>query len=166
MADDVKADDRDAPVLDGRGLRIGVAASRFNDHVTRRLVDGVRRGLAGCGVADGDVIEVWVPGAFELPVAASALVRSGRVDAVVCVGCVIRGETFHFEMVATQCASGIQRVSIDTGVPVLFGVLTVDTLEQARVRSEPAGGHNVGEEAAQGAVEMARLVASLRPPAP
>ena len=95
--------------------------------------------------------------------AANALVLGGHVDAVVCVGCVIRGETFHFELVAEQCASGIQHVALTTGVPVLFGVVTVDTLEQALERSEPAGGHNVGEEAAQGAIEMARLVARLNP---
>jgi len=164
VADDVKAEGRVEPELDGRGLRIGVAASRFNDHVTLRLLDGVHRGLARTGVAAEDVTEVWVPGAFELPAAAGALVRSGRIDAVVCVGCVIRGETFHFELVAGQCASGIQQVSIATGYPVLFGVVTVDTLEQAMARSEPAGGHNVGEEAALGAVEMARLVRGLRAP--
>jgi 6,7-dimethyl-8-ribityllumazine synthase len=163
VADDVKAAARVEPVLDGRGLRIGVAASRFNDHVTVRLLDGVRRGLAGTGVEADDVTEVWVPGAFELPVAANGLIRSGRIDAVVCVGCVIRGETFHFELVAGGCASGIQQVAATTGVPVLFGVVTVDTLEQALARSEPAGGHNVGEEAARGAVEMARLRQSLRP---
>jgi 6,7-dimethyl-8-ribityllumazine synthase len=163
VADDVKAAGRVPPVLDGRGLRLGLAASRFNDHVTLRLLDGARRALTGCGVADGDVVDVWVPGAFELPLAARALAASGRVDAVVCVGCVIRGDTAHFEHVATQCASGIQRVGLDTGVPVMFGVLTVDTLEQALERSEPAGGHNVGGEAALGAVEMARMVHQLRP---
>jgi 6,7-dimethyl-8-ribityllumazine synthase len=163
VADDVKAEGRAEPELDGGGLRIGVAASRFNDHVTLRLLDGVRRGLAGTGVATGDVTEVWVPGAFELPAAANGLIRSGRIDAVVCIGCVIRGETFHFELVAGQCATGIQLVTVTTGFPVLFGVVTVDTLEQALARSEPAGGHNVGEEAALGAVEMARLLHGLRP---
>jgi 6,7-dimethyl-8-ribityllumazine synthase len=162
VADDVKAAGRVPPVLHGDGLRIAVAASRFNDHVTLRLLDGARRALAGCSVAPADVLEVWVPGAFELPLAARALAGSGRVDAVVCVGCVIRGDTAHFEHVATQCAAGIQRVALDTGLPVMFGVLTVDTLEQALERSEPAGGHNVGEEAAMGAIEMARLVQQLR----
>jgi 6,7-dimethyl-8-ribityllumazine synthase len=163
MADDVKAAGRVPPVLDGHGLRIGLAASRFNDHVTVRLLDGARRALAACGVAAADVLDVWVPGAFELPLAARALATSGRVDAIVCVGCVIRGDTAHFEHVSTQCASGIQRVALDTGVPVMFGALTVDTLDQALERSEPAGGHNAGEEAALGAVEMARLVQNLRP---
>jgi 6,7-dimethyl-8-ribityllumazine synthase len=163
VADDVKAEDRVGPVLDGAGLRIGIAASRFNDHITLRLLDGARRGLAHADVASTDIVEMWVPGAFELPLAANGLARSGRVDAIVCVGCVIRGETAHFEHVATQCASGIQQVSITTGVAVLFGVLTVETLEQALARSEAAGGHNVGEEAALGAVEMARLLETLRP---
>jgi len=162
MADDVKAEGRVEPVLDGAGLRIGIAASRFNDHITVRLLDGARRGLARTGVASDDITEVWVPGAFELPVAASGLVRSGRIDAVVCVGCVIRGETAHFELVAGQCASGIQLVAVTTGFPVLFGVLTVDTLDQALARSEPDGGHNVGDEAALGAVEMARMLEGLR----
>ena len=161
MADDVKAEGRVEPVLDGAGLRIGIAASRFNDHVTLRLLEGARRGLARTGVASGDITEVWVPGAFELPVAASGLIRSGRIDAVVCVGCVIRGETAHFDLVAGQCASGIQLVAVTTGFPVLFGVLTVDTLEQALARSEADGGHNVGDEAALGAVEMARLLEGL-----
>jgi 6,7-dimethyl-8-ribityllumazine synthase len=163
VADDLKAAGRVPPVLDGHGLRFGLAASRFNDHVTVRLLDGARRALTSCGVADVDMVEMWVPGAFELPLAARALAASGRVDAVVCVGCVIRGDTAHFEHVATQCASGIQRVALDTGMPVMFGVLTVDTLEQALERSEAPGGHNVGEEAALGGVEMARLVQRLRP---
>ncbi len=163
MADDVKAPSRVQPELHGAGLRIGIAAGRFNDHVTLRLLEGAHRGLATCGVGGGAVVEVWVPGAFELPLAARALAGSGQVDAVVCLGCVIRGDTAHFEHVAGQSAAGIQRVSLDTGMPVLFGVLTVDTLEQALERSEPAGGHNVGEEAVLGAVEMALLVTRLHP---
>ena len=163
MAGDERAADRVEPALDGRGLRIGVAASRFNDRITVRLLDGVRRALRAADVADADIVEVWVPGAFELPTAARALATSGRIDAVACVGCVIRGDTFHFEVVAEQCARGAQRVALDTGVPVLFGVLTTDTLDQALARSEPDGGHNVGHEAGCGAVEMARLVQRLAP---
>jgi 6,7-dimethyl-8-ribityllumazine synthase len=161
VAGDVKAAGHAPPILDGRGLRVGIAASRFNDVVTLRLLEGVRRGLEDTGVPTDGITEVWVPGAFELPLAAQALIRSGKVDAVVCIGCVIRGETAHFEHVATQCASGIQRVALDTGVPVLFGVLTTESLEQALARSEPAGGHNSGEDAARGAVEMATLVGRL-----
>jgi len=162
MAGDVKAADRREPERDGRGLRVAIAASRFNDHITVRLLEGARRGLATCGVHAGDVAETWVPGAFELPFAAQTLATSNRFDAVICVGCVIRGDTYHFEVVAEQCASGVQRVALDTGMPVMFGVLTTETLEQALERSEPAGGHNVGEEAALGAVEMARLAARVR----
>ena len=161
MAGDERAAGRVEARLEGAGLRIGVAASRFNDRITLRLLDGARRALSAAAVADDDVIEAWVPGAFELPTAARALARSGAVDAVVCVGCVIRGETFHFEVVAEHCASGVQRVALDTGIPVLFGVLTTETLDQALARSEPAGGHNVGAEAACGAVEMAQLVRRL-----
>lgn len=163
MARDVKAAGNAPPALDGRGVRVGIAASRFNDVVTVRLLEGVRRGLESTGVSPHDITEVWVPGAFELPLAAQGLIRSGDVDAVVCIGCVIRGETAHFEHVATQCASGIQRVALDTGVPVLFGVLTTETLEQALARSEPADGHNSGEDAARGAVEMVTLLTHLAP---
>src|SRR5580765_5196287 len=105
MARDVRAAENAPPVLDGRGMRVGIAASRFNDVVTVRLLEGVHRGLESTGVSPDDITEVWVPGAFELPIAAQGLIRSGGVDAVVCIGCVIRGETAHFEHVATQCAS-------------------------------------------------------------
>ncbi len=162
MAGEVRAADRVPPVRDGRGLRVAIAASRFNDHVTMRLLDGARRGLAACGMHTGDVSETWVPGALELPFAAQTLAMSNRFDAVIGIGCVIRGDTYHFEVVADGCARGLQRVSLDTGLPVMFGVLTTDTLDQALARSEPAGGHNVGEEAALGVVEMARLAARVR----
>src|SRR5215467_5181905 len=164
MSRDVVAADRDAPERHGSGLRIAVVCGRFNDHVTVRLLDGVRRGLRDCKVADDDVTEVWVPGSFELPITAKAFAMSGAVDAVICIGCVIRGDTAHFELVAGECARGIQQVGLDTGMPVVFGVLTTENLDQALCRSEPAGGHNVGEEAAQTAVEMARLLTSISKP--
>ncbi|MGE3621161.1 MAG: 6,7-dimethyl-8-ribityllumazine synthase, partial [Acidimicrobiia bacterium] len=144
--------------LDGSGLRIGIVRSRWNAELIDRLVEGVHRGLAGLSVAAGDVVEESVPGAFELPLAARVLAASGRVDAVVCVGCVIRGETTHYELVSQGAAVGIGQVQLDTGVPVAFGVLTVEDRAQALARSEGSGGHNVGEEAAVVAVEMARLV--------
>lgn len=159
MADDVRSEHRIDPDLNGSGLRIAVVASRFNDHVTLRLLDGVRRGLADLGVTD--VREHWVPGAFELPFAAKTLARAGRVDGVVCIGCVIRGETTHYEEVAGQCAAGIQQAQLDTGVPVAFGVLTTENLDQALARSEEAGGHNVGEDGARAVVEMIRLVETV-----
>ena len=146
---------------DGLGLRIAIACARFNDHVTVRLLEGARRGLAECKVDDADVTEVWVPGAFELPLIAKTFAESGEVDAVICLGCVIRGETAHFEHVAGQAAAGIQRVGLDTGLPIVFGVLTTENLDQALARSEDAGGENAGEEGARTAVEMARLIASI-----
>jgi 6,7-dimethyl-8-ribityllumazine synthase len=154
MAENVAGADAPPPRLDGAGVRVAIVAARFNSHVTLRLLDGVRRGLAGCGVAATDVTETWVPGAFEIPLAATWLARTGEHDAVICLGCVIRGETAHFEHVAGQCAAGIMRAGLDTGIPIVFGVLTTDDLDQALARSEDPGGHNVGEEAAAVAVEM------------
>lgn len=160
MAQDARSTQRESVDLDGSGLRIAVIASRFNDHITLRLLDGVRRGLADIGVTDHS--ETWVPGAFELPFAAKTVAASGTVDGIVCIGCVIRGETTHYEEVAGQCAAGIQQAQLDTGVPIAFGVLTTEDLDQALARSEGPGGHNVGAEAAFVVVEMARLVESFR----
>ena len=161
MSRDVVASSREEPVRDGLGLRVAIACARFNDHVTVRLLEGARRGLAECKVDDADVTEVWVPGAFELPLVAKAFAESGDVDAVICLGCVIRGETAHAEYVAGQAAAGIQRVALDTGLPIVFGVLTTNDLDQALARSQDAGGENAGEECARTAVEMARLIASI-----
>ena len=162
MAGDHRAEGVPDPVLDGAGLKVAVVSARWNSHVTLRLLDGVRRGLAAAGVAAADVTEDWVPGAFELPLAAKTWALTGRVDAVICLGCVIRGETTHYEMVAGECARGIQNAQLDTGVPIVFGALTVENLDQALARSEPPGGHNVGEDGAAVAVEMARLVQRTR----
>ena len=162
MAQDVRADAAPAPVVDGTGLRVAVVCGRFNSHVTLRLLDGVHRGLAAAGVADGDVTETWVAGAFEIPLVAKTYAQSGKVDAVVAIGAVIRGETAHFEFVAGQCAQGIQEAGLDTGVPIGFGVLTTEDLDQALARSEAAGGHNVGEEAALTVVEVAGVLRSIR----
>ncbi len=139
--------------LDGSGLRIGVISTRWNTEIVDRLAQGALRGLAGFGVTD--VHEVTVPGAFELPYAARALARSGRVDGIVVVGAVIRGETTHYELVAGECGRGVMNVQLETGVPIGMGVLTVENEAQANARSEAAGGHNVGEEAALVAVELA-----------
>jgi 6,7-dimethyl-8-ribityllumazine synthase len=157
---DARSADRVEPVLDGSGMRIAVVCSRFNDHVTLRLLDGVERGLARHGVSPSDVTVVWVPGAFEIPLAAKVLAESPtqQVDAVIGLGCVIRGETTHYESVAGECAAGIQRAGLDTGVPVVFGVLTTEDLGQALARSEAEGGHNVGEEGAATAIEMVTLL--------
>lgn len=147
------------PDLDGAGLRIGVIRARWNNHIVDRLAEGVGRGLAGLRVDPQDVIDVTVPGSFELPMAARVLAASGQVDAIVCLGSVIRGETSHYDLVAGEAAAGIQQVQIQTGVPVAFGILTTEDEAQALARSEPVGGHNVGEDAARVAVEMARLAA-------
>lgn len=149
------------PRLDGSDLRVAVVAARWNSSITTRLLDGVRRGLADAGVSERSVEVSWVPGAFELPLAAKAWAESGRVDAVVCLGCVIRGETTHYEAVAGECAAGIARVQLDTGVPVAFSALTVENLDQALARSEGPGGHNVGEDGARVVVEMASLLAGI-----
>ena len=161
MSRDIIASTREAPDLDGTGLRIAVICARFNDHVTMRLLDGVRRGLAECKVDDDDITVVWVAGSFELPLAAKTFAESGEVDAVVCLGCVIRGETAHFEHVGTQAAAGIQRAALDSGLPVVFGVLTTENLDQALARSEPTGGENAGYDGARTAVEMAKLVGRI-----
>lgn len=162
MTSDARAPDRVEPVLDGAGLRIGVACARFNDLVTGRLLAGARRGLSGAGVAHQDVSVTWVPGAFELPFAAKAYATSGVVDAVIVLGAVIRGETTHYDLVAGECARGVQDVQLATGVPVLFGVLTTEDLDQALARSEDARGNNVGEDCGRGAVEMVGLLRSFK----
>jgi 6,7-dimethyl-8-ribityllumazine synthase len=145
--------------LDGRGLRVALAAGRFNGGITLRLVEGALEGLDACGVDRADVSVVWVPGAFELPLVARAFALAATVDAVVCLGAVIRGETSHYDFVAGECAAGLQRVQLDTGMPVVFGVLTTENVEQALARSLPDSS-NKGRESAQTAVEMARLVRS------
>jgi len=145
------------PDLDGSGLRIAIIASRWNAAIVDRLVDGAVRGLESFGVSH--IEQVSVPGAFELPMAARLIAGSGRIDGIIVVGAVIRGETTHYELVANECGRGIQDVQLETGVPVGFGVLTVENVDQANARSEGAGGHNVGEEAAVVAVELAALAA-------
>lgn len=143
--------------LDGVGLRIGLVKARWNSEIVDRLDAGVERGLLHLGVPASDIVVAAVPGSFEVPMGASILARSGQVDAVIAIGCVIRGETTHYELVSEGAAAGIQQVQLTTGVPVAFGLLTVENLDQALARSEGPGGHNVGEDAALVAVEMARL---------
>lgn len=140
--------------LDATGLRVAIACGRFNDVITERLLEGARSTLEKLGASR--VEEVWAPGAFELPLVAKTLARSGRYDAVITLGAVIRGGTPHFEYVAGECAAGVLRVGLDTDVPVVFGVLTVDNVEQAEERIEK------GVESAETAVEMAQLLRSLR----
>jgi 6,7-dimethyl-8-ribityllumazine synthase len=142
--------------LDASGMRIAIVAGRFNDHVTKLLLDGALDTLQQLGLDDVPVH--WVPGAFEIPTVAQRL--AGANDAVICLGAVIRGETAHFDLVAWQCAAGIQRVALDTGTPVIFGVLATENVEQAMARA--GGGHShAGSEAARTAVEMVSLLRLL-----
>lgn len=143
------------------GYRFSVIVSRFNDTITLALRDGARAALREAGVADADVDEVLVPGAYELPQAAGCAAETGRVDAVICLGCVIRGETPHFEYISSAVAHGIMQSACTTGVPITFGVLTTDTFDQARLRSGP-GRENKGWEAAAAAIEMAVLFRRMR----
>lgn len=146
------------PDLTGGDLRIAVVVSRFNEDISRRLLRGALEALEEHGVQDPDVL--WVPGSLELPVTVLALAEKGNHDAIVCLGCVIRGETYHFEIVAGQAAAGIMQVQLDTGVPVAFGVLTTEDKEQALARSGPK--NNKGAEAAEVAIEMANLMREVQ----
>ena len=150
--------------LRGDGLRVAIACGRFNDLITERLLAGARDGLVRHGVDEASITEAWVPGAFELPLVAKRLASSGEYDAVICLGAVIRGATGHYEHVAGQCAAGIQHAQLETGVPVIFGVLTTDTIEQAIERAGTKAG-NKGYESAEAAIEMADLLRQL-PKAP
>ena len=150
--------------LRGDGLRVAIVCGRFNDLITERLLAGARDGLVRHGVDAASITEAWVPGAFELPLVAKRLAASGEFDAVICLGAVIRGATGHYEHVAGQCAAGIQQAQLETGVPVVFGVLTTDTIEQAIERAGTKAG-NKGYESAETAIEMADLLRQL-PKAP
>jgi len=147
--------------VDGVGMRIGIVVSRFNELVTRNLLDGARDALRRGGVADDDLAVAWVPGSFEIPLVAKTMAASGGYDAVICLGAVIRGATAHFDHVAGQAASGVARAGLDTGVPVIFGILTTDTIEQALERVG-AKGTNRGADAAFAALEMASLLRQLK----
>ncbi len=148
----------ETPDLSGAELSIAVIVSRYNEDVSRRLLRGALNALEERGVPEPDVI--WVPGALELPVTALALTEKSEYDAIVCLGCVIRGDTFHFEIVATQSAAGLMQVQLDTGVPIANGVLTTEDREQAQARSGPK--NNKGAEAAEAAIEMANLLRTIQ----
>jgi 6,7-dimethyl-8-ribityllumazine synthase len=141
---------------DGTGLRVCVVVARWNEFVTRKLLEGAVSTLRERGLAEEDVTVAWVPGAFEVPTGARWAASSGNFDAVICLGAVIRGETAHFEYVAGGAAEGIAAVSRETGVPVMFGVLTVDSVDQALARAGGKDGHK-GSESALAAIEMANL---------
>jgi 6,7-dimethyl-8-ribityllumazine synthase len=147
--------------LSATGLRFAVVVSRFNSFITERLLGGAMDALRRTGAADDMIDVVKVPGSWEVPLVAGELARQHRYDAVICLACVIRGETPHFDYVAAEAAKGVAHVSADTGVPVAFGVLTTNTLEQAIDRAGAKGG-NKGFDAAMTAVEMANLLLALR----
>jgi len=146
--------------LVGAGLRFALVVSRFNEFISRKLLEGARDALGRHGVAGEDVDVVWVPGSFEIPLAAARMAESGRYDAVICLGAVIRGATPHFDYVAAEVAKGIAHVSLQTGLPILFGVLTTDSIEQAIERAGTKAG-NKGFDAALAAIEMANLLREL-----
>lgn len=146
--------------LVSRGIRVGIVAARFNEFITSRLVDGALDGLKRHETAEADIQIAWVPGAFEIPLIASKMAKSGKYDAVICLGAVIRGSTSHYDYVCSEVSKGIAAVSLETGVPVMFGVLTTDTIEQAIERAGTKAG-NKGADCAQSAIEMINLLRAL-----
>ena len=147
--------------LNAKGLKFAIVVSRFNSFVTDRLLAGALDGLARSGAADSDIEIVRVPGSWEMPVAVAAVAREKRHDAVLCLGAVVRGDTPHFDHIAAEAAKGMAQVSLETGVPVAFGLLTTNTLEQAIERAGAKQG-NKGFDAAQSAIEMGNLMRELR----
>ncbi len=146
--------------LIGTGLKIGIVVSRFNEFITSKLLGGALDTLERHGVSDEDIEVAWVPGAFEIPMTASKMAASGKYDAIVCLGAVIRGATAHFDYVAAEASKGIANVGLKTGLPVIFGVITTDTIEQAIERAGTRIG-NRGSEAAEAAIETANLYKSM-----
>jgi len=144
----------------GEGLKFAIVVARFNEFITSKLLTGAQDALARHGVSMADVDIAWVPGSFEIPLAAKRLATTGRYDGVICLGAVIRGATPHFDYVAAEVSKGIASTGLETGVPVLFGVLTTDTIEQAIERAGTKVG-NKGFDAAQAAIEMANLLRTI-----
>ncbi|MCJ7605366.1 MAG: 6,7-dimethyl-8-ribityllumazine synthase [Dehalococcoidales bacterium] len=144
----------------GKGLKFGIVVSRFNEFFSRKLLDGAKDALLRHDVAEADIEIAWTPGSFEIPLAAQKMAGSKKYDAVICLGAVIRGGTPHFEYIASEVTKGIASITLNTGVPVIFGIITADTLEQAVERSGTKSG-NKGFDAAVSAIEMANLVKSL-----
>lgn len=147
-------------MLVGKGLKFGLVVSRFNEFITKKLLEGAQDGLVRHGVSQDDIDIAWVPGAFELPLIAQKMAQTKRYDAIICLGAVIRGGTPHFEYIAAEATKGIAKVGLDTGIPVIYGVITADTLEQAIERSGTKEG-NLGFKAATSAIEMANLNKSI-----
>ncbi len=146
--------------LVSKGIKVAIVAARFNEFITSKLVSGAMDGLLRHDVAEEDVSLAWVPGAFEIPVIASRLAKSGKYDAVICLGAVIRGSTSHYDYVCSEVSKGIASVSLETGVPVMFGILTTDNIEQAIERAGTKAG-NKGYDCALGAIEMVNLLREI-----
>ena len=144
----------------GTGLKVGIVAARFNEFIVGKLVSGAQDALVRHGVDTDDIEIAWVPGAFEIPLIAQKMAQSGKYDMVLCLGAVIRGSTSHYDLVCNECAKGVAQVSLASGIPVLFGVVTTDTIEQAIERAGTKAG-NKGSECAQGAIEMVNLIRAL-----
>ena len=142
------------------GMKVAIVASRFNEFIVSKLIEGARDGLLRHDVAEENISLAWVPGAFEIPVVAKKLAESGKYDAVICVGAVIRGATTHYDYVCAEVSKGIATVSMQTGVPVMFGILTTDTIQQAMERAGTKAG-NKGYDCALGAIEMVNLIKQL-----
>ncbi len=146
--------------LIAKGKKFGIVVSRFNDFISKRLLEGAVDTLIRHGAKENEIEAVWTPGAFEIPMVANKLVKSKKYDAVICLGAVIKGSTPHFEYVANEAAKGIAKISLDTGVPVIFGIITAETLEQAIERAGTKDG-NKGRDAALSAIEMANLLENI-----
>ncbi len=147
-------------VLDGKGKRIGIVVSRFNDLITKKLLEGVYDCLLRHGVKETDIITAWVPGSFEIPPVAKRLAANGKLDAVICLGTIIRGETPHFDYIAGQSSKGIGQLALESKIPIIYGVLTCDSVDQAADRAGAKSG-NRGWQAALTALEMINLYSSL-----
>ncbi len=147
-------------MLLGKGLKFGLVISRFNEFITKKLVEGAQDALLRHGVNEVDIDIVWVPGSFEIPLVAKKLAQSKKYNAVICLGAVVRGGTPHFEYIATEVTKGIAEVGLETGLPVIYGIITADTLEQAIERAGTKMG-NAGFAAAENAIEMANLLKSI-----
>ena len=143
-------------VVAPEGMKVAIVASRFNEIITNKLLGGAVDGLVRHGMSEDDITAVWVPGAFEIPVIAKKLATSGKYDAVICVGAVIRGQTSHYDYVCNEVSKGIAQVSLQTGIPVMFGIVTTENIEQAIARAGSKAG-NKGYDCALGAIEMANL---------
>ena len=155
---------KDMKTLEGKlvadGMKIGIVAARFNEFITGKLLGGAMDGLVRHGVQEDDIQVAWVPGAFEIPLIASKMAKSGNYDAIICLGAVIRGATSHYDYVCSEVSKGIASVSLDSGIPVMFGVLTTDSIEQAIERAGTKAG-NKGYDCALGAIEMVNLTRQI-----